>query len=80
MKKGFKKEPGDHHYFFLYVNNQRTSIQTHTSHNGQDISKHLFSQMRKQVHLSVDEFTDLIECPLTKEKYIEILKKNGDIF
>ncbi len=78
-KKGFKKEPGDHNYFILYVNGVRTSVQTHTSHNGQDINSYLFNQMKKQVHLDTNDFINLIECPLSKEKYIEILKDKNII-
>lgn len=38
------------------------------------ISDNLLSQMAKQCHLTKNDFIDLIDCPLTQDKYEQILK------
>ncbi len=80
-KKGFIQEPNKHHnYYYLYdQDNKRTSINTHTSRNGQEIDDFLIGQMSKQLKLSKKEFIDLINCPLSYEKYIAILKEKKEI-
>ena len=80
-KKGFKNEPNKHHnYYYLYdLNGKRTAINTHTSRNGQDIDDYLIRQMSKQLKLSKDEFIDLINCPLSREMYISLLKERNVI-
>ena len=77
-KKGFFLETTHHKCFHFYNNEgKKTSIRTRVSHNGQDINDYLIIQMAKQTHLTKSQFIDLINCPLTKEMYIEILKKQG---
>lgn len=78
-KKGFIDEGGDHHYFVYYVDGKRTQVFTKTSRNDQDINDNLISMMAKQTHLSIKDFKDLINCPLSKECYKEILKNNNII-
>lgn len=77
-KKGFVEEPRDHMTYTLRdENGQLTSVWTKVSHNGQDIDKYLIKQMSWQTRLSKKEFEDLINCPLTKEKYFQKLKDKG---
>jgi len=78
-KKGFKQEPGDHKYFYYYYNGEVTDIRTKTSHCGQDIDDYLINKMSKQVSLNKTDFINLINCPLSKEKYAEKLRKKGII-
>lgn len=78
-KKGFKKEPEDHWYYVLYVDGKRTKVKTHTSHCGQDIGEHLINAMKKQLHLNKKEFADLINCPLSYEEYVSILRQRDVI-
>jgi hypothetical protein len=78
-KKRFKEEPKDHNFYFLYINGKRTSINTHTSHNQQDINDHLINCMKKQLKLDKKDFENLINCPLSFEKYVQILKDNNEI-
>lgn len=74
-KKGFKNEPNKHHnYFYLYVNGKRTSINTHTSRNKQDIGDHLIKKMSGQLYLDRTQFENLIKCPLKHPEYVKILK------
>lgn len=75
LKKGFKREPGDHRFYFLYDDSgKRTSVRTKVSHNQQEINDYLANCMKKQLHLSKDEFNDLVKCPLKYEQYLRLLK------
>lgn len=78
-KKGFENVAGskDHRFYALYVNGERTNIRTKVSHNSQTIHEGLIKSMRNQVHLSKEDFIDLIKCPLSKEEYIEKLKEQN---
>lgn len=80
IKKGFVLEPKHHRFYCLHdEDNKRTSVRTKVSHNGQDINDFLINQMKKQLHLTKDEFCDLINCPLEYEKYLELLREQGII-
>ena len=78
-RKGFREENRDHKYLFLYVNEKKSSIRTKISHGIKEYDDNLLSLMARQVHLSSKQFIDLVACPLTHEKYIEILKEEGTI-
>lgn len=77
QKKGFVEDDSDHKLYVLYLNDERTSVWTCLSHNGQSIGEDLISKMRRQLHLSKDDFVDLIKCPLSKEEYLDKLIKSG---
>lgn len=81
-KKGFVKVEKTNHTFYCLEdqNGKRTQIRTFVSRNGQDINDYLISNMAKQVKLSKTQFLDLINCPLSYEKYIEILSEQGAIY
>lgn len=77
-KKGFKEYPTDHNSFVLLDSEgKRTLIRTKTSHNKQNIDDYLIDKMRKQLHLSKNDFVNLIRCPLSKEAYFTMMKEGG---
>jgi hypothetical protein len=79
-KKGFVEEDDrDHRYFFLTIENKRSSIRTKLSHGEYEIDSFLIGKMAKQTGLTNREFEDLIKCPLTKEAYIELLIERGKV-
>jgi hypothetical protein len=78
LNKGFIRASGGHNYLELWVNGKYV-LQTFCSHNGQDIDDYLIAKMKRQCHLQKDQFLDLANCPLSKEKYIEILIDSGVI-
>lgn len=78
-KKGFEEESSDHYYFVLCENGKKTRVYTKTSRNNQDIDDPLISLMSQQLHLTKRQFMDLINCPLSKEEYIKILKNKNII-
>ena len=78
LKKGFKKRDGDHSYYIYYgINGDKTGVFTKTSHGakGRTISDDLFGRMARQLKLTNNEFDELVQCPLSREKYESILKE-----
>ena len=76
-KKGFLKEAdGDHIRYFL-PNETGTDwiVRTKISHGmkGSTIDAWLLSQMARQLHLTKNQFFDLIDCTLDEESYRGIL-------
>jgi predicted RNA binding protein YcfA (HicA-like mRNA interferase family) len=78
--KGFEQKDGDHH-FFVYVTTEgkKTTVRTKTSHTPKmkDIPDNLLAQMAKQCQLSKNDFSRLVDCPLSRESYEDILKNKG---
>ena len=82
LKKGFKTKEGDHHHFYYQqLDGTITSVRTKTSHSKQykAILDPLLGEMARQCHLSKKEFIDLVDCPLSQEKYEETLVKKKAI-
>lgn len=77
QRKGFHVIQRNHAFYFLYVHGKKTSIRTKISHGAEEYAPSLLKQMAKQLFLSSTEFDDLINCPLTYEKLIEILENKG---
>ena len=80
-KKGFRAEPASHMYFYFYYKGKQSSISTYTSHGSSKYKVYgdtLLALMKKQLELdTVQDLADLIRCPMTEAKYIEILKSKG---
>ena len=66
-----------HTIFNLRVDG-RLVVRTVLSHQN-DISPIIQHAIRKQLHLKPDDFVNLMECPLSKNAYLEILKTKGVI-
>ena len=81
-KKGFIDSidhSNDHKYLEFFYNGKMI-LYTKLSHGSKnDLDDYLIKQMSSQCKLSKQDFADLVNCPLSKEKYIEILKKIGEI-
>ena len=81
-KKGFIEKQGDHHFFVYYTSSgKQTGVFTKTSFTPhmKDISGELLGKMARQCKLSQDEFCRLVDCPLSRNSYEEILRKNHNI-
>ena len=63
-----------HQYGWLLVNGTKI-LRVHYSHGRGDIPGKVINKIRGQLKLSKRDFKDLIECPLTYEDYISILKQ-----
>lgn len=82
LSKGFQKTEGDHHYFIYYTQDgKKTAIKTKTSHTKKmkEIPDNILSQMAKQCHLKKSEFLNLIDCPLSRDEYEQILQQKDII-
>ena len=78
--KGFVRRPGDHNFFVYFtLDGQQTNITTKTSHGGRgkDIQDGLLAAMGRQCRLSRKEFIDLVDCPLSRTEFEELLKTRG---
>ena len=72
LKKGFEDKEGDHHFFIYHtLQGKKSSIRTKTSHTPKmkEISDGILAQMAKQCRLNKQDFMNLIDCPLSREKY-----------
>jgi hypothetical protein len=78
-KKGFLHKETHHKIFYLCMNGRITGVHTFLSHGQKEYSPDLLAKMRNQLHLSGREFTDLIQCPLTGEHYLQLLVERGVI-
>lgn len=80
-KKGFVEENASHRVFRLHTDEGKTSVVTHTSHGSakEDLGPVLISKMSKQLNLSKNEFLALVECPLSKEELVGLLRDRGHL-
>lgn len=75
-RKGFLKLQGDHHFFtYFTMSGSKSSVFTKTSHTPKikDLGDDLLKKMAQQCKLSKTDFINLIDCPLSREKYEEKL-------
>ena len=78
LSKGFKVGKGDHKYLELFYKGKFV-LHTKISHGEQELEEFHIGMMKRQCRLEKAEFIDLVNCPLSEEGYIEILKTNGTI-
>ena len=76
-KKGFVLKQSHHRFYTLYIDGKRTSIRTRLSHGAKEYDDHLLGQMSKQVKLTKEQVLELIDCPMSEERYKEILIDSG---
>jgi len=79
QKKGFKRREGKDAYYHLYVDGKKTPIFTKISHGEKEIHDGLLGAMSRQMQLSKRQFGDFVDCPLTMEAYILLLRQSGKI-
>jgi hypothetical protein len=75
------KDRGDV-YFFFYFQGKKTNAFTYFSHgsDSQEITNSLIKRMKKELHLDDNQqVRELLECPLTVEMYIKILRNKNVI-
>ena len=80
--KGFRRRESHHSYFVYYTEEGiKTPVQTKTSHGkgSADIPDKLLGRMARQCRLRTAQFRDLVDCPLSRADYEELLTTNGEI-
>lgn len=79
-RKGFvRSKPGADHNYFVYLSlaGKKARASTKTSHGRAfDIDDGLLSQMARQCGLTKKQFLELLDCPLSREDYEQILKQS----
>lgn len=80
LKKGFKvEEARDHRFYYFYYNGKKTICRTKisTGSSYKEYSDSLLKKIKKQLMLTKRrQLDDLIDCPMTKDDYVDILKDN----
>jgi hypothetical protein len=75
QRKGFIEEQGAKHIHYIFVHKGIEICRTKMSRNDQDLNDYLLSKMQKQLKLDkIRDFIRLIDCPMSEEEYIDILK------
>ncbi len=75
--KGFVRKAGDHRRFRLHVDGIRSEITTRFSHGDRRIEEGRLRQIARQCALSVKEMRSLIECGLSGQGYVDLLRQRG---
>lgn len=81
-KKGFEKSKGKRkHSIFIYYTKggKKTKVWTVTSHGsgGSDIGDPLLGRMAQQCKIATADFRKLIQCPISRESYEDMLRDSG---
>jgi predicted RNA binding protein YcfA (HicA-like mRNA interferase family) len=79
QKKGFAAREGDHTFYHLIVNGKKTVINTKISHGEKEIGDKLLGMMARQLRLSRRDFLNLVDCPLSLDEYLLVLRQAGHI-
>jgi len=74
QRKGFKEKQGAKHILYIFMHKNKKICETHMSRNDQDLNDYLIGKMSKQLYLNKKDFIRLIDCPMSEEEYIKILK------
>lgn len=77
--KGFEPEERDHTYYFLHVCGKKTDIRTKVHHHRGEYDVHLLGMVAMQMHLNRGELDRFIECPLTREGYLDLMRERDAI-
>lgn len=73
-KKGFEIKQTHHILLYLVEDGKKQGIHTKISHGKKEYDDHLLSKVAKQLELNKSELMDFIDCPMTKEEYLEIIE------
>ena len=77
-RKGFQVSEGDHTYFIYHTaDGRKTLAKTKVSHSGKDIADAVLGMMARQCKLTAPQFRNLVDCPLSRAAYEDILKMQG---
>jgi hypothetical protein len=78
IKKGFVATDGDHEFLVFLYNGNYSKVHTKLSHGTSSPGRDILQQIKKQLKLnSQREFERLIDCPMSKSEYEDILKEQG---
>ena len=79
LNKGFASYNSHHEMFFFCVDGKKTSVKTRLSQGNEECGTNLLGLMARQCKLSRAKFEELVDCPLSSEEYLKILKDGGHV-
>jgi hypothetical protein len=80
LRKGFVPiKDGDHQAFHLCVDGVRVGIRTHYSHGARECGDYILGLMSRQLLLTRSQMNALIDCQMSGEAYVEMLRERGDL-
>lgn len=74
-KKGFIAVQRHHTFLFLTVEGRKSSVHTKISHGNKEFGDNVLSLVARQLHISAKQLDDLLDCPLSREGYISLLRE-----
>jgi hypothetical protein len=78
LRKGFVKRQGDHAYYHFKYRGCDVGVSTKISRGEREIGPSLSKRMRAQMRLETNsDFGRFVDCPLTIEEYVVLLKRLG---
>lgn len=83
-KKGFGEDRAgsDHKWFRFYIDDKKTPILTKVSHGSRkyrELGDDLVQKMARQIKLTVPQFREFVNCDLSEDGYIALLRKQGEL-
>ena len=81
QRKGFRPREAEHTWYYLYIAGKRTPIRTKLSHGTQyrQYGPTLLGKVADQLHLTAAELADFVDCPLTYDSYIGLMRIRGQL-
>lgn len=73
LDKGMERDESHHHMFSKKIDGV-THLVTRVSHGSKEINDHLGGLMGKQLCLQLREFWDLVDCPLSEEDWVDLVR------
>jgi hypothetical protein len=75
LAKGFREESGKHHiYYWFFLDNKKTSVNTYFSHNAADLNDFILSQVSKQLKFEKkDHLIQFLDCHIDQNAYTKML-------
>ena len=78
-RKGFAPANRDHLFLFLHVAGKKSRFHTKLSHGQKEYGTGLLSLMANQLGLSNPELGELLDCHMSGEDYLALLRSRGAI-
>jgi DNA-binding MarR family transcriptional regulator len=80
LKKGFiEKEFGSHRKLILDTRGANANIRTYYSHGARECNDYILGQMAKHLCLTRAQMDALVDCQMSGEDYVKILRELADL-
>jgi hypothetical protein len=73
-KKGFIAYQRDHTYLFFSVEGRKSGVHTKISHGNNEYGDNMLSLVARQLRITTKQLDDLLDCPMSYEDYLAILR------